>query len=315
MNELEIALIVDRRYLDPLTTTLWSLLNSNIASDLTRITVVYNLIEAEDERYIGPFTQIISKFIELSNQKLRAFRFERGPFDSFNRLHFNATILNKLLLPESINSESNILFIVDAGLVVGRQIKPFVEECRLKANRPIAAFTSPKENSFGEIREYPAGVILMINVQAYKDAGITNRLISYFREYHSTLLYGEQDLLFEVLHPTELTSFESRYVKIHFDLATFSRWDEINDLTDLVNKQDYLYWKYVGSAKPWLYGIKNPIAAHYFNAQASLPNELQQILENVRFNQKTDALNPAFDLMRNQDAIFKSYLKHSFRLG
>ena len=312
MNEFEIVLIVDRRYLDPLAVTVWSLLNSNIANVVKQITVVYNLTDAEDERYINPFMQIISKFIEFSSTHLRALRLERGPFDSFQRLHFNATILNKLILPELINSSNNILFIVDAGLVFGRQIKPFIEECRLKANKPIAAFTESKENKTGEIREYPAGAILMINVEAFRDTGLINRLVSYFREYQSTLLYGEQDLLFEVLHPAELTSFENHYAKVHFDLATFSTWDEINNLSNLVNAQNYLYWKYVGSAKPWLYGIKNPLATHYFNAQAALPNELQQILEQVRFSQKVDSLNPSFDLVRNQDALFKSYLRHCY---
>jgi lipopolysaccharide biosynthesis glycosyltransferase len=314
MQAIEITFIVDRKYIDPLIVTLHSLTDRIGSAYHLHLTLLYNITDEIDERYVPFFADIVATFIEnRPGTEVRIIQLKGSPFDDYRRLHFNSTILNKLLVPQLIQFDTNLVFIIDAGVVFGKQLLEFFSESCLNATCPVSAFTEDKFNKDGQSRRYPAGVILLFNVDAYKAADTSQRVLSAYVEKQSEILYGEQDLLFYALLPEELGSFDPKYARLHFDLATFTDWELLNQLIGQASGDDYFYWKHVGSAKPWLQSIANPLAAPYFGKRSELAPKVSAKLDQLREIQKLLNLSPTFDIGGNQANIFRSYMNYLSR--
>jgi lipopolysaccharide biosynthesis glycosyltransferase len=303
-----IVLLVDQNYIEPLVITLCSIFEHSSAASQLPVSVIFNSLRPEADSFFRPFAELLSRLQQHYNAiNLRLLYLSGSPFGDFSKLHFNSTILNKLLIPEYQNWTEDFILFLDAGTVFGNDLEQLLEfDAPMPA--PMWAFAEQRKTEGDKCNLYPSGAILLFDVQTYRRNRLQERFLSRYRDLSASLVYAEQDLIFHTLKRGELGMLPTQHTRLHFDLASFKEWESLSKIFRIVAGRDYLYWKYVGSCKPWLSDARSPLMAPYLNARRKMPAGLVSFLSDRAIFPSPKNLNLAFDIATNQRGLFEHYL-------
>jgi hypothetical protein len=187
----------------------------------------------------------------------------------FQAAHFNNSIIYKALLPSMLAHE-NFVLNVDAGILVGERFDAFLQgitrtlctaedmawliaaHCHDPASQLPTTLQGEKHHAL-----YPAGNLLLFNMKQCRAGNWVERLLINYRHCAPSLLYAEQELICLTAKLDELIALpgiEERYTPF---LGLESLRDDAA-LWPTESAQDCLFFKIVGTLKPWKYWVLDP---------------------------------------------------------
>lgn len=205
-------------------------------------------------------------------------------FHNFGSHHFNKSIIYKLFIPKLIEHEKYIMNI-DAGILPGDRFDAFLYDIdsRYCTSIPgdwiMAAHCHESEGrlpaslaSLAHHRLYPAGGMLLFNSTQYARRNWYDRLSTNFLKFSPHLAYAEQELACLSAEEDELLEFPSAadratpLLGLERLQGTAPPWPKSCD-------RDCLFFKIIGSVKPWKYWVLDPNKAVYTRRRAALETE------------------------------------------
>ena len=209
----------------------------------------------------------------------------RNTLGGFSAYHFNNSIIYKAILPSIIPHES-FLMNIDAGILPGNEFAGFLREideslcasadswiigahCHATEDRLPAPLSERPHNCL-----YSAGNILLFNTAQYERGGWYNRYVSNYLACQSYLKYAEQELI--CLTATEgelipLPGFDRRITPFLGLEVFYGKAERLPTSC----AEESLFFKFVGSLKPWKYWVLDPNKSLYTRRRAVLEEKFQ----------------------------------------
>lgn len=312
-----LIVLTDSNYIEPAFVTILSIAAQFIQNVF--VTLIYLAGNEDDANSNEESFRLIQRFekllkIEYPELNFSSIILHSSYFLEFERYHFNRSNLQKLTFPEIFREEKTCISI-DAGMILGKELKVLLEEISSDEQFTVKAFTKcsdecmPKnQKRFKRNKYYPAGGILAFNNNNYMKANILNRLVSGFEIFRSDLIYPEQDLMCLTLIDNELKAFNHKFKYFNIDMTDQENWSKfrINEYKNLYIEKDFLYMKHIGSFKPWHKWVLNPIKSIYLNEISKSIDKFGVIFndkllqdKHQYFNEKLiHYLNPQLDLLK-----------------
>ena len=278
---LAVSILFDASYIEPALLTAYEMIGRE---DLIhRVYLVYLLGDPDED---AESLTVLSHFCEKFNTKKSYFSAITlsDTFHKFNTLHFNNTILYKLFIPKLISYE-NYIMNIDAGILPGDRFDAFLRdvESRYCTADPgdwvMAAHCHESEGrippALGALPHhslYPAGNMLLFNSRQYARRDWYDRLSANFVKFGPHLIYAEQELAClsaeedELLHLPGTNDRHTPFLGLERLQGTAAPWSESCN-------RDCLFFKIVGSVKPWKYWVLDPNKAAYTRRRAVLEAE------------------------------------------
>lgn len=191
----------------------------------------------------------------------------------FKSYHFNNSIIYKALIPKLLPDLPYILNL-DAGILLGREFDGYVQElidtlCHADAQWVIAGncndaakVLSPEQLQMPHHEKYAGGAVLFFNGRQYHASQWDRRYLAAYQAWHGILRYAEEELICLVSQSHELTDLPRKgQLKVHA-LGPNVLHGVCPPLPDDIADEG-VYFKFMGSIKPWKYWVLDPDKAIY----------------------------------------------------
>lgn len=191
----------------------------------------------------------------------------------FQSYHFNNAIVYKPLIPSLLHDRGFVLNI-DAGILLGREFDEYVrgsvaQLCHPDAQwvvagncTPAASELKPQQLLVPHHALYPNGQVLLFNVPRYHATAWADRYMAAYEQHRAILSLAEQELMCMVCQPHELRDLVRAGQVINHTLG-----DEVlrgrRAALPSSAADDCIYFKVIGSIKPWKYWVLDPDKAVY----------------------------------------------------
>lgn len=277
--KIAISIFFDCLYLEPALVTahevIMKLWQSNLVHKIYLVYLDNNTSNDHDARIV------IQNFCSVFEDKASILAISlRNTLGSFRSFHFNNSILYKSLIASMIDHEPFIMNL-DAGILLGGKFDQFLQEimhdlCTDSATWVVGAhchspdsLLSPDLMSQPHNNLYPAGTLIMFNSEQYKKNKWHDRYIGNYSKFQSYLTYAEQELMC-------LTATEGEIISLPGAGQRITPFLGLDVLTGKENRiassclDDCVYFKFVGSIKPWKYWVLDPNKSIYTRQRAIL---------------------------------------------
>ena len=200
----------------------------------------------------------------------------------FSAYHFNNSIIYKALIPSIIQHEP-FLMNIDAGILLGDRFDELWQDISAQVERksgdwvvgahchdPAESGLMPKtliDHPHSEL--YPAGNLLLFNCSQYHKRNWHERFIGNYLKFIAELKYAEQELIC-------LTAEEGEILPLPFIERRITPFLGVNVLNGSAPPlpisclKDCIFFKFVGSFKPWKYWVLDPNKSIYTKRRAEL---------------------------------------------
>lgn len=277
MRRLTASLVFDAPYLEPALLTAFEL--RRVAERFEQVVLVL-LDDAAGE--VAEAAELVGRFCQRMNQlgglSYRAIQLHGG-LPTFSAYHFNASILYKAIAPSFVPGDGWLLNI-DAGILLGDRFEACLDQAiaELETDEDwlLAAHTHETEGRIPErLRAlphhalYPAGNLLLFHPQRCRAAHWHERFLAGCMAWHEHLRYAEQELICLLAKPYELRAlpFAEQRCALFLGLERLlgqAPWPQ-PQLAD-----DSVFFKIVGSIKPWKQWVLDPLKAIYLQRRQAL---------------------------------------------
>ncbi|GEM_PF-2460105 len=202
----------------------------------------------------------------------------------FSADHFSNAIVYKALLPSMLADEPYLLNI-DAGLLPGDEFHAFVREldaryCQadgaLEEGWVVGAHCVENVDLIPHALAllpahtlYPAGNVLLFHTARYQRSLWSERFLAHYEILRTRLEYAEQELICLTAQPHELLALPGAARRTTPFLGLDVLLGEAAPLPESATR-DCLFFKFVGSFKPWKYWVLDPNKALYTRRRAAL---------------------------------------------
>ncbi len=194
--------------------------------------------------------------------------------------HFNNSIIYKALIPSIVQGEPFIMNL-DAGILLGAQFEEFWRDINARVEQDVGDWIvgahchEPTEfmphalQAHPHSNYYPAGNLLLFNSAQYNRQKWHERLLGNYLKFMPDLNYAEQELMCLTAEQSEimpLPSVESR-------ITPFLGLDVLLGKAEQLHfscLDNCLFFKFVGSLKPWKYSVLDPNKFIYTKRRAEL---------------------------------------------
>jgi len=197
----------------------------------------------------------------------------KNELSDFQSHHFNNSIVYKALVPWLLPQHPFILNL-DAGILLGRDFDDYLREvmdtlCHDDAKWVIAANCSQASEKLSssqlKIRhhdKYPSGAVLLFNTRQYQAAQWDTRYVAAYEAWRKSLRYAEQELICLVSQDHELVELpRNGQLKVH--ALGHNVLHGLSERLPDTAADDGVYFKFMGSLKPWKYWNLDPDKAIY----------------------------------------------------
>ena len=194
----------------------------------------------------------------------------RFPMPSFMSSHISIATYYRLLVERALPKDINRVIYMDCDMVVRGDLQPLYEiEMADKALGAVYQYNewAINTNSFerlGYDRKFGyfnAG-FLLINLEYWREHGVTDQLMSYIKENYSKIHSHDQDVLNAVLHEHVLPlSCTWNYLPSFFKKELYTYPDFVDYSKDIINP---IIIHYVYKPKPWQRECKHPYKSEYY---------------------------------------------------
>jgi lipopolysaccharide biosynthesis glycosyltransferase len=271
-----ISILFDSAYIEPALVTAHDILTRLIG--VPKLYLIYLLGDnQEDQENIRIIQSFCDRFgneapiVPISLQNTLA---------KLNVYHFNNSIIYKALIPSIVHGEPFIMNL-DAGILLGAQFEEFWRDINIRVERDVSDWIvgahchEPTELMPQDLQThqhnkfYPAGNLLLFNVARYNRQKWHPRLLGNYLKFMSHLNYAEQELMCLTAENEEilpLPLMESR-------ITPFLGLDVLLGKAEPIHfscLDDCLFFKFVGSLKPWKYSVLDPNKFIYIKRRAEL---------------------------------------------
>ena len=263
MNEhLNLVFTIDSNYIQHFTVALTSILENNKKLSI-------NVFLIHDLKTIHSLDKVVIFFKEKYNIVLKLCQLNSEIFDRFHLTHHvsKATYF-RLLLADILPSEIDSCLFVDSDIVVTGSLQyilgvNFFEHppSGSKFNFLYAVNEFSEDNikrlnnlGFAAKKYFNAG-IMYINIKAWREEKVAEKLMKIASDYKQHLLWWDQDVL---------------------NMFFYNLWSEMPStynafaLAKIMDKTPVIV-HYTGTFKPWDYGNKHPYRKLYFHYQKLTP--------------------------------------------
>ena len=191
----------------------------------------------------------------------------------FQSYHFNNAIVYKPLIPSVLHDDKFVLNI-DAGILLGGSFDDYVRGlvarlCREDAKWVVVANCSPASSELKPEQQlvphhelYPNGQFLLFNVRRYHATSWAARYLAAYAQNRAILSLAEQELMCMVCRPDELVDAGMAGQMVNHTLG-----DEVlrgrRPALPASAADEGIYFKFIGSIKPWKYWVLDPDKAIY----------------------------------------------------
>ena len=199
---------------------------------------------------------------------------------TFVSRHFSAAIIYKGIVASLLAHEPFILNI-DAGILPGDRFDGFLRDidarlCQQPGEWVVAAHNqSPEGRIPPALRtlehhpRYPAGGMLLYHTANYNKSNWRMRFMELFTQAREVLAYAEQELICLIARGPELAELPGGEARVTPFLKpdTFKNGEALLTEADARNS---LFFKFIGSMKPWKYWVLDPNKALWTSRRAKL---------------------------------------------
>ena len=275
-NKLCLSIIFDQNYVEPAILTAYELINSK--ADLPIFLI---FIESQDKFISDEIELLLSKFNSI--HAVNIIKVNGDILSSFDRFHFNNSIVYKLLIPAILDFD--FILNIDAGFLLGSKANYFLFEISQRVANHIyddsivAAFCSESAKdlpsslkSLPHNSKYPSGGFLLFNSQKYKIHNSYDLIVGSYNQLKLNLSYAEQELLCLILLEGQLAELPLG----HNLLYEFLDFNGLNPGTTSIayQGQEFAFYKVCGTNKPWKYWVLDYRKAFYVSRRADLEKVL-----------------------------------------
>lgn len=208
----------------------------------------------------------------------------RGGLPEFNALHFNSSILYKAVVP-SIVARDRTLLNIDAGVLLGPAFGAFLDESLARLHdQPdwvLAAHADPIDPASPSRRlpdalaglphnlRYPIANLLFFHPRNYVRANWYERFLTACCQHLPHLCYAEQELICLLATDQELVALPRIEDRTLFHLNYDALLDPAEPMPS-ADHADCVFFKFVGSVKPWKHWVLDPRRKLYLERRARL---------------------------------------------
>ena len=249
-TSLNVVFTIDERFVQHLTVTLVSLLENN--KDIS--VEAYIIHDIEDLLVLN---KISSFFKEKYDLDLKLIKLDNSVFDNYRiSLHYSKAVYFRLLITEILPKTVNKALFLDADVIVAGSLKELAEfefsdtEYLLAVDDVETKTHVPRLNAMGfPLTGYFNAGVLLINVKAWRDNGLSGKFIALADKYMDQLDWWDQDILNMYFYDT-WQPMDAKFNALHLRKKL--------PVTPVVIH-------YAGTSKPWLYVHQHPYKQLYWD--------------------------------------------------
>lgn len=270
------SILFDANYLEPALLTAFELRKR---TNLFHHTYLVLLHDNDFDEAVGIVQGFCNRFNESRNFFVPISL--KNTLPKFDACHFNNSIIYKAIIPSLLPNESYILNL-DAGMLLGGNFDSYIRDfedryCHEGAGDWIVAADchDPEGRIPAPLSElphanlYPAGIFLLFNGSQYTKRNWYARFLQNYISFHSNLTYAEQELMC-------LTAIDGEILELPRGgrITPFLGLEPLLQPSNVVfDSDDFVYFKFVGSLKPWKYWVLDPTKAAWTRRRALLEEE------------------------------------------
>ncbi len=233
----------------------------------------------DDQEAVLVVQHFCARFNEERPDFFRAIKIN-NTIGTFVSRHFSSAIIYKGLIGSLLAHEPFILNI-DAGILPGRHFDAFLRDidsrlCRPDAPWVIAAHCQDPEGrlpgplgTLPHHPRYPAGGLLLFNTAAYRAAEWERRYTALFEALRPALAYAEQELMCLMARGEELAELPGGEARVTPFLLPEPMRQGAAPMAE-AQAFDCLFFKFIGTLKPWKYWVLDPNKALWTRRRARL---------------------------------------------
>jgi hypothetical protein len=271
------TVLFDSLYLEPGLVTAYELIEQLDVKD--RLYLIYLSRGAEEEQEDLALIQTLCEEFR-AKVSIHAITLNNS-LPAFSSCHFNNAILYKALLPLAINSEPYLVNF-DAGILLGGKFGAFWKQlkhdlvhrddgrwiigahCHNPEDMLPSALGGVPHNAY-----YPAGNLLVFHTRRYLESAWQKKFLDNYSQFTRYLNYAEQELMCLCSAEGEIMALPGMKQRItpFLGLEVLRHKTQPLELSVL---QDCLFFKFVGSLKPWKYWVLDPNKFIYLKRRSLL---------------------------------------------
>ena len=217
-----------------------------------------NLYIVTDSFDIAPYKKLVN-FSKKIGYKVNLIRFDSQTISSFPVTHhISIATYFRLLLPELLPNNINKILYLDSDIIIQGDVQELwntnLNNLPLAAVRDHLHYKSRRE--IFDIKEsslYFNGGILLIDLEKWRNRGMSSMLVEFIQSNPDKILWWDQDALNGV--------FGNEYLLLE------DKWNVQTSYIDKHNSTDYTNFNiihYTSEKKPWLYQSNHPLKEYYF---------------------------------------------------
>lgn len=302
MASVAVSILFDAAYIEPALVTAFEVVTH--LRPCPRLYLVY-LADGKSDAVAGEliqgFCQRVGSTAEVIPLALK------NTLPQFSVHHFNNSIIYKSLMPSAVPGE-RFLLNIDAGILIGERFAALWAEMNQKSQEDadwvVCAHCHEPEEYFPDALKgerhhalYPAGNMLLFNCRQYVAAQWPERLLENYYKYHAHLRYAEQELMCLTAEEAELVELPGTELRVTPFLGLDVLYGQKPGLS-ITDVEKSLFFKFVGSFKPWKYWVLDPDKHVYLKRrallEAVLPLSGNPLIESMRISAANPNWPPAF---------------------
>lgn len=219
---------------------------------------------------------ILRSFVEQNSQniEIKIIAKPNVEFPNINGHYISADTYIRLFVPETLDKSIDKILYMDVDMVVIGDISD-IFKVDLGNNLLAAIMDTPKKNRnerLGIPQEYGyfnAG-LLMINVQKWKELGLTSKCIQFITEHSSLIRQHDQDVLNALaFNMWQRIPFKWNMLNSFFYTPPFIASEYIKEMEECY--KDVRIAHYSGAVKPWHTWCRHPYYSMYYKYLAKTP--------------------------------------------
>jgi len=251
-KSLNVFFTIDERFITHFGVTLTSLLENNRDIDL-EIYVIHDLAD------IKKLDNVIHFFKSKYKKTLHLLALNNEVFNTFtiNR-HVSKATYFRLLIADIIPADVTSGLYLDADTIVTGSLSGLADiDFDAGKGEQFFLMAVPEQDSVNVDRLHDMGIktesyfnagVLLINLKAWRQAAVSEKLVAIAQKYASQLLWWDQDVL--------NINFAGKWGKLS------TTYNGLNLTQKLPQKPLIIH--YAGSTKPWLRNCRHPYQDEYF---------------------------------------------------
>lgn len=255
--KIEIAVSLDRSYLQHLYVLLQSITLCKSSEDIYNIHVLHANLQKSDQCELENFYEGTFKFYFYEVHKIE---------NLYTNAHISIETYYRVLLPNILNENIRKILYLDCDMLVKQNLSELWEkEIDGYAIAAVfdhkAQFRKEELNIPSQYNYFNAGVLIM-NLKYWREKHLTPEILDYIRTQNNQLMYWDQDALNKFLYNKVLWLEE----KWNIQTATFS-FDNIS--SKVLENPAIVH--FTGASKPWHISSVNIYKKDYFNCLKMTP--------------------------------------------